>query len=605
MPRMKQQRNEQGLERIAYAKIFPSIGIARVGDSESEFFFGPEFFPSVSEKPEEHRYRDVEGRIKRQAARFRLYGFDAYDQVVCELTAKNAVITWTAHLANKKAAWFAFDGAAKAAEQFAFADAAKHHVLRNNGIGTIVVNEASRRFEADDKRKTLEIDGGLKSVSGVNRLPAPDVQGDELRFKGMFKRRLGQAPSGGGDNQTLPAEAYDGHEVYLGELRTDDEGRLIVLGGHGLSQPVGPKGPAEGDDRLNYWITNYANNDHWYDDTSDGPVSAAVKTESGEIEVRGGAWVVVGPPDFAPDLTNLVTLYDVMEEVTLAAHLPLGAGAPEPRSLDRVGFHHDIEPVLHRANSLRWVSPLGLRGHGYAKPGVLEGAQGLSQAVEDSESGRAIRERFVQTLRLPNYNGLDPETGQPVVIADDDPVAVAQATASFMPPLSGDEGDRVVGIPKRWLTLTRLQHRRVHKWGKGDFDPNDSQPPHLNNMPPTLHEQPARLTRCALEATCGGAFFPGIEMTVIVRDPSLYTEAFRIDHGCVSAGDVTKYMACPWQADFYECRDSWWPAQRPDETVTDEAFQETVYKFQGRAETGGRQDRRGTVSPRAMGSRSR
>lgn len=90
--------------------------------------------------------------------------------------------------------------------------------------------------------------------------------------------------------------------MYLGELRTDEKGRLVVLGGRGFSQPVGPDGPATGDDRLNYWIVNYANNDHWYDDTSDGPVTAKVMLNKKEIEVCGGAWVVVAPPDFAPDI---------------------------------------------------------------------------------------------------------------------------------------------------------------------------------------------------------------------------------------------------------------------------------------------------------------
>ncbi len=30
-------------------------------------------------------------------------------------------------------------------------------------------------------------------------------------------------------------------------------------------------------------------------------------------------------------------------------------------------------------------------------------------------------------------------------------------------------------------------------------------------------------------------------------------------------GDLTALMALPWQADFWDCRDGWWPAQRPDD----------------------------------------
>jgi hypothetical protein len=97
-----------------------------------------------------------------------------------------------------------------------------------------------------------------------------------------------------------------------------------------------------------------------------------------------------------------------------------------------------------------------------------------------------------------------------------------------MPPLSGDEGGRTAGEPGTWLTLTRLQHGRLKKWSEGDFEREDVD---QGEGPPELKDQPARLTRCALEASCGGAFYPGIEITVIVRNPRLYAEAFRIDVG--------------------------------------------------------------------------
>ncbi|GAA2146352.1 hypothetical protein GCM10009760_36070 [Kitasatospora kazusensis] len=65
-----------------------------------------------------------------------------------------------------------------------------------------------------------------------------------------------------------------GKEVYLGELRTDEEGRLLVLGGFGASasydgQPV---------------IT-FANNEGWHDDTGDGPVTATVSVGGRELPV--------------------------------------------------------------------------------------------------------------------------------------------------------------------------------------------------------------------------------------------------------------------------------------------------------------------------------
>ena len=32
-------------------------------------------------------------------------------------------------------------------------------------------------------------------------------------------------------------------------------------------------------------------------------------------------------------------------------------------------------------------------------------------------------------------------------------------------------------------------------------------------------------------------------------------------------GDITPYMALPWQADFLECNETWWPIPRPDDLL--------------------------------------
>ena len=43
-----------------------------------------------------------------------------------------------------------------------------------------------------------------------------------------------------------------------------------------------------------------------------------------------------------------------------------------------------------------------------------------------------------------------------------------------------------------------------------------------------------------------------------------YEAPFRIDQN-TSPGHLTQGLAVPWQADFYECGQMWWPAQRPVE----------------------------------------
>lgn len=93
---------------------------------------------------------------------------------------------------------------------------------------------------------------------------------------------------------------------------------------------------------------------------------------------------------------------------------------------------------------------MGLRGHGHAKPGVLEGEAALSDAVSNDEQGKALRERFFMVLRAPNYSGIHPLTGE--LTHPDEMLAKAQATALFMPPLSGDRGDRTPGEASTWLS---------------------------------------------------------------------------------------------------------------------------------------------------------
>ena len=87
---------------IVRAAIFPAIGIARLGNSENDYFLAPEVTDPLPEPP--GFYRDPTGALKRQAVRLRLYGLNAAGRPVAELTADNAEIRWNAHLANKKSA---------------------------------------------------------------------------------------------------------------------------------------------------------------------------------------------------------------------------------------------------------------------------------------------------------------------------------------------------------------------------------------------------------------------------------------------------------------------------------------------------------------------
>ena len=136
-----------------------------------------------------------------------------------------------------------------------------------------------------------------------------------------------------------------------------------------------------------------------------------------------------------------------------------------------------------------------------------------------------------------------------------------------MPKVYGDKGDD--STTGNGLTLTETQYEIMHRWAKGQFSRGNGSIP-----PPLTTVTAAGLDRAALEACVGGAFFPGIECCWIIREPMLYLKPFefRFRHASnendltgLLPGDVTKRSACPWQADFYECSNNWWPAQRPNQ----------------------------------------
>ena len=76
-------------DSIVTARIHPAIGIARVGNSPDEYFLGPEDSLSPPARPP-GAIATTQGRLKRQAARFRVYGYDSAGKVVGEITSAEA-----------------------------------------------------------------------------------------------------------------------------------------------------------------------------------------------------------------------------------------------------------------------------------------------------------------------------------------------------------------------------------------------------------------------------------------------------------------------------------------------------------------------------------
>ena len=93
------------LDRVVRVAVHPAIGVARVGNSPDAFFLAPEVPGTTPLGP----FKDAEGAMARQAARFRIFGYDRDGQVVGEITAAEANISWRVRLGNAKAAWYGAD----------------------------------------------------------------------------------------------------------------------------------------------------------------------------------------------------------------------------------------------------------------------------------------------------------------------------------------------------------------------------------------------------------------------------------------------------------------------------------------------------------------
>ena len=483
------------LTRIASCKIHPAIGIARVGNHPTEFFIGPET-PGRYDPPSSYK-SGTPPAIKRQGARFRVFAYDAAGVPLGELSPAEAAITWKVHLVNAKAEWDLFDG--RSGELLPL-NGRRPNVQRNSGVVT--------------GRESLIIDGGVRTV-GPNQA---------ARFSGQFRNS----------------------PVELGEVSCGPDGRLVVLGGFGKSETV-----------TGSIITNYANNDGWHDDISDGPVDASVVLTSGAKFDAVAAWVIVAPPDFAPAINNVVTMWDVVQDVATTRGL---LAAPLNPS-----FTKDVYPILSRAILHQWLSELASRGH-------APGAQGdfslqWTKLADSSDANKSMRQFVFKFIRNPR---LLAKVVDGTATPQERTAANAQANIRFMPALSGDSGDSTSGSPATWLTLTKRQYDILTLWKDGAFKPDWIGIP----TAPPASITPEGLDRAALESCTGGAFFPGIECGWIVRNRDIYAplEIARLNPANLKAGDMTKRMAVPWQADFFECQQHWWPSQRPDKVFGEADF---------------------------------
>ena len=574
-------------------RLHPTINFARVGTSD-EYYLSPETSAGLptpgagdtvgglpikagteDEPISSDDLRDDAGHLRRQAARFRIYAYafdppDSYpagDGVeICpgsELADGRVVkdVVWTVHLANKKAN--AYNVVPSQGLQ-AYADG-KLPQLRNSGTygtadsparltqlvidpGPRAIVSRDRAIVAFDAKTTATYSDGAGAISEQPDYPTSFPQDSNSQ---LFQ------PNGPLDS--------------LGELTTDERGRLLVLAGRGRTaaqyDEYGDPIPLTGD----------LNNSGWFDDAADGPVSATIAFEDGTSEEAFGAWVVCGDPAYAPQIRNVVSVWDDVYDAWVR-ELDLQPEICSDGTFNasyRPSFAADIHPIFRAAALQRWTAnlpELALRAH--------DAVDAIS-ASDDPDRTILAGLAYIRNPNEPN----ELSVGVPLM-----PLSLGEAGTDF-------------------LAVSKTQYFFLEQWSANRFDPDGA-----SRLGPGEYLDMASLSNCL-----GGRYVPGIELSYPIRQPDMYMTdwrasgcgPFRVKHkpldyaaatksapfltggwiplhgmdGGLEPGDMTKFMSIPWQTDYNSCSIHqasintsgentatgnpltlyWsWPSQRPD-----------------------------------------
>ena len=577
----------------SYFRVHPSINMARVGTSE-EYYIAPEtaagelldkdtgvFGGMPIKKNTEDTpidsldFRDSDNNPKRQAARFRLF---VYDQLQTQYPSEdggkelkigdvvdgNTVsdIIWTVHLANKKNNNYTITDNIDPITGEPVNPPGEFGIesYENGNLPPIRNTVYGDDLSDPNRRTTLVIDAGPRAL-------AASTNGqDSLAFDGTTTPSY---VSGGKivSQENYPVSFPDDHfEMFnplgkidsLGDMTIEKgTGRLIVVGGYGKASGIIRDGEPPN-------LCDPIDNDYWFDDTSDGYVSATVVFDNGETAESVQGWVICTDPGYAPQTRNVVSTWDDIyntwiEELDLSP--AIFSGGKFSNSY-QAAFDQDVLPVFHAAMLQQWNTNL---------PQQAISGHHMMASIQPSDTPSEKLPSFKDLIRDPNDPSQD---GEGVKM----PLALGDAQKSF-------------------LSVTPTQYHMLSQW----YDKNYV----AEGAPLGVGE---KLDRVTMENCLGGRYSPGIDLTFIVRDVKFYNQKWQGETGPfrlnaqsfeyvnaqkdqpflqegyvprrnfkVEPGDVCKFMSQPWHTDYNSCGTHtpdpnpkgnntlyWsWPAQRP------------------------------------------
>lgn len=511
--------------------LHPSVGVARLGNSPGQFYLSPDKIGGLPYEADEwgnncktpvKHFKDQQGRIRRQGQPFKI--LDEHNNELTLSSDKVKSITWTVHLANKKAAWYEF----------------------NELQGNLLFGEENsyakrctpRRNASETDRRKLIIDPGPRTITGKQAEANFDATSAPTDYPVSF-----------------PSEPTSGTEVStLGSILTDDEGRLVVLGGFGN---------AGGDQPLE----SYGGADTWHDDIADGTVYCTVDLTDGQ-QFTLSAWVIIGSPDFAPEIVNISNLNDTMFDVAVREQnlCPEMFANGKFQTSYQADYYRDIDPIIQRISRYQWVSNV---------QSMSAFVSNIFDFKDKSEQNRANRETYFNYFRQP----IDPST-----LLDIPPEKQtnqhlfengAEGYLPLMPLNSGSNSvsNATNNIVDKFLTLTQTQYFLLSQWASGQFTATQPQATTAaQDEFGIFYADQSSVGNCVGLPMC-----PGIEVTWNLQNPIIYAAPYVIkdqsvkdgvphgfpngldpsrdecEGGGCQPGDLTKRMACPWQADFFNC----------------------------------------------------
>lgn len=572
-------------------RVHPSIGFARVGNSD-EYNLAPETMAALplpgGDRPvntetvgglplrldgstpiTSRDVRDSKGRLKRQAARFKIFAYpdDAAGHYPTstgtEITIGSQVdgrqvvdIVWTVHVANKKANSYLLE---------APGTTSLYTLLQyENGLTPPLRNVGEGEWaNSPDRVRKLTIDPGPRAITGTATSPVVmGKQGTATYGDGARVVFVPNYPKSFPDDGFSPLYEPSGRIDTLGELTTDVDGRLHVVAAFGRAVAW-----YTSDSTVHSPLTSDVDNDGWFDDTADGPVNATLVFDDDTTGEVAGAWVVSTDPGFAPQTLNVISLWDDIYD-TWVRKLDL-----EPTLFFDGRFQRDyhpdfaqqLNPIFQATRVQRWntnLPDLAIQAH-----------DAVGRITEDDDPARTILAglQYVRNPNIPKQNA----TGAPL-----------------MPLSLGDSGQSL-------LSVSRTQYFFLEQWDAKRVTTNG---PALG---PGEYLDKASLINCL-----GGRFSPGIDMTFPVRLPETWDKAWQVngpfrirqkaldyaqlppdglpflsegyipyhpDGGGLEPGDNSKFMSVPWHTDYNSCATHepspnppenstlyWsWPAQRP------------------------------------------